>query len=189
MLNKLHLKEIVKSGHKSLYYEIDGHKGSLLQKIIFFDIFPIIISFGLYFFTNFQTMLPDFSSDILSGLSLFSGLLFSLIVVIVDKAKARKATLIASVNEEEKNYLTKYLLYSEQLVTQISLSIIYAFIVILLLIMGLIKLENCNISTEIIEIMSSVGMILITYFSIQFFILILLIISGMFSIFINDIDS
>lgn len=189
MLNKLHLCEIIKSGHKSLYQEIDGHKGNLIQKILIFDITPIIISIGLFLFTNFQNMLPDFSSDILSGLSLFSGLLFSLIVVIVDKAKARKATLLASTNEEEKNYLTKYLLYSEQLVTQISLSIIYAFTVILLLILGLIRLENLEVSSQVISLMCSIGIILITYFSIQFFILILLIISGMYSIFINDIDS
>lgn len=189
MLNKLHLWEIIKNGHISLYHEIDGHKGSVRQKIIVFDFLPVVISFGLYFLTNFQSKLPEFSSDILSGLSIFSGLLFSLIVVIVDKAKTRKATLLSSENEEEKNYLTKYLLYSEQLVTQISLSIIYAFIVILLLILSLIRLENLNIPIEIMTIMSSIGIFLITYFSIQFFFLILLIISGMYSIFINDIDN
>lgn len=189
MLNKLHLREIIKNGHKSLYHEIDGHKGSVWQKIAVFDFSPFVISMGLYFLTNFQSKLPEFSSDILTGLSMFSGLLFSLIVVIVDKAKARKATLMTSENEEEKNYITKFLLYSGQLVTQISLSIIYAFIIIILLIINLIRIENLNISFEIMSIISLVGILLITYFSLQFLILILLIISGMYSVFIDDIHN
>lgn len=187
MLNKLHLREIFVNGHKSLAKEIDGQKGNILQKILIFDFLPVVISFFLFFYTNFQSMLPQFSSDILSGLSLFSGLLFSLIVVIVDKAKTRKANLLASSNEEEKNYLSKYLIYSEQLVTQISLSILYAFIVIFLLIFIRISLTNFNITHEFSTVLSTIGIILITYFSIQFLILILIIISGMFSIFINEI--
>lgn len=189
MLRKLHIWEIIKNGHKSLYHEIDGYKGNVIVKFLLFDLSPLIVSLFFVFFSNFHYKLEEFSSDILSGLSLFSGLLFSLIVVIVDKAKARKGSLLSSKNEEEKNYLSKYLLYSEQLITQISLSIIYSFSIIILLVLTQIQIENIPIPINIILFLYFAGITLITYFSIQFFILILIIISGMYSVFINELDN
>jgi|SRR5690554_491469 len=188
MIGKFHILEVIKDGHKSLYTDIDGYIRNKASKIIIFDLAPIIISFVLFFMTDFSQHLKEFSSDILTGISIFSGLLFSLIIVIVDKAKTRKTELINNKNDEIKNYVNKYLRFSEQLISQISLSIIYSFTIIIILILSSISIDFFEVPLILNKILFSMGIITIVYFSIQFFILLLIIISGMYSVFISDIS-
>jgi|SRR5690554_2902080 len=189
MIGKFHIIEIIKDGHRSLYTDIDGYVRSKLSKILMFDILPLLIALLMVFLSNFSEKLSSFSSDILTGISIFSGLLFSVIIVIVDKAKVRKAEMIDNKNDEIKIHLSKYLLFSEQLVSQISLAIFTSFLVIISLISSLISIQNIDIPVFIIESLSFLGVVSIIYFSIQFFILLLVIISGMYSIFVSEISN
>lgn len=190
MKDKFHLKEIIVNAHKSLYKDVNNNTISLSAKVIGFDVFPGLLAGLIIFLGNSINLLKDFSESLLTTFSLFSGLLFSLIIVLVDKAKSRKLDLIKNENDESKNYLKRYLNFSEQLISQISFSIILSFVVIIVLLCSQLKLDNewfNNSSIKTFQLYLS--SFTLFYFSIQFIILLAVIISGMFSVFLEEIDN
>jgi hypothetical protein len=190
MKGKFHLKEIIVNAHKSLYKDVNNNTISLSAKVIGFDVFPGLLAGLIICLGNSINLLKDFSESLLTTFSLFSGLLFSLIIVLVDKAKSRKLDLIKNDNEESKNYLKRYLNFSEQLISQISFSIILSFVVIIILLCSQLKFDNewfNNSSIKMLQLYLS--SFTLFYFSIQFIILLAVIISGMFSVFLEEIDN
>lgn len=188
-----HISEIIIETHKSLTRNKSNHKSKriLYRKIIFFDVFPLILGTILFLLGNSIFSNENLVSYLLTTYSIFSALLFSLIIVIVDKAKKLKETLSLE-SQENIQYLKRYLLFSKNLITRISFTIVLSLILIFLLLLGTIEFSGlkkfvCDIS-RFIEIWAVVVSMLVFYFSTQFFILIFQIVSSMYSVFIEELE-
>lgn len=160
-------------------------KGGLWRKILFFDLMPGIISLFIIISGNSIIKNDSLVNYILVTCSIFAGLLFSLIVVIVDKAKRKKDTKNPAI-ESEFYYLMKYLRFSRQLITKISFAIVVAFIdIVLIALLSLdFQIQHAFLDTTTTVIIG----FLIFYFFIQFGILILNIISDMYDVFTEEIS-
>ncbi|SFF19381.1 hypothetical protein [Sunxiuqinia elliptica] len=183
------VKQILKEAHKALYTEDTGDVSTIkkIVKIFVFDLFPGLVAIFLIFTDNILDSSSSLIGSILTTCSIFAGLLFSLIIVIVDKAKKIKETK----NEEvlsEFYYLKKYLRFSKHLITKISYTILISLLVIVFsaflnLNFGLGKYISF-VSTYKLHIIS----FFIYYFSIQFILLIIDIVSDMYDVFLEEID-
>lgn len=128
----------------------------------------------------------NFIDYLLLTCSIFAGLLFSLMVVIVDKAKKIKEVK-DSKKENEFYYLRKYLRFSRHLITKISFSIFLALVIIIIV--------SCNnltfgIKVSILnQLKPEIFTFFLFYFAIQFGLLILDIISDMYEVFKDEIGN
>lgn len=131
MLNKFNIIEIIRDSKDSLKKDINGYTNNRLSNSIVWVFIPIIISFSL-------VILGFFISDkvvgyLITGLSIFAGLFFSLLMLIIDKANKKKEKYFYSNNEEDANYLKRYLNFSKQLISKIAHCIIISILIIIVL--------------------------------------------------------
>ncbi len=182
------VKNITIEAHKALYIDNGGYeeKNGMIKKILFFDLLPFVIGVVFVILGNVLKSDSPIVDNILIVCSIFSGLLFSLIIVIVDKAKKMKEETDVNL-EAKRNYLKRYLRFSRHLIVKIS----YAIILSILIIVGCVTL-SMNILPDdwmsfIQELKPTVVSLVIYYFSIQFLFFIVDIISDMYDVFIEEI--
>ena len=118
--------------------------------------------------------------------SIFAGLLFSLIIVIVDKAKKIKETK-SEIIESEFYYLSRYLRFSKHLITKIAFTILVSLLIIVLLIFANLKLGIGSLIPLLADTKKYIVSFFVIYFSIQFIYLIVNIISDMYDVFLEEI--
>ena len=187
MTYNFHIVEIVRYAHKSLYTDINGNRSGLGWKLFLFDILPLLLAVLLIWLGNDLSVIEEISTYLFTTLSLFAGLLFSLIVVIVDKAKSKKLQ-ITSQDEEVLNYYQRYMNFSEQLITQISFTILLSLGIILFLFGKQLEVDvGYSFHAEVCKWTNRGLDGLIYYFSFQFLIMLLIIISGMYSVFLDEL--
>jgi len=186
----LKVKHIVKAAHKALFTEISGtvKPKAKRNKILLFDILPGLIAFFIIFKGNFLVKDSAMINYIMTTCSIFAGLLFSLIIVIVDKAKKIKETKSDKV-ENEFYYLSRYLRFSRHLITKIAFTILVSLAIIILLILANLKLGIGNIIPILADTKKYIVSFLVIYFSIQFIYLIVNIISDMYDVFLEEIGT
>lgn len=131
------LFEIRKEAHRSLYYD---NRNRLIAKkrklnLIYYGI-PILISITLVFLNQFLT--ENSITYFITGISIFAGLFFNLLIVVSDKMEKRK-TQLESVYEPTSKYAEDYKLFSERLIASISYAILLSILVI-----GLMFLTQIN---------------------------------------------
>lgn len=186
----LKVKQIFIESHKALYTEDNGTviQKRRIFKIFLFDILPFIAALYMVLSNNIIKGDSDLIANILTICSIFAGLLFSLIIVIVDKAKKMKEEK----NQEKESdfyFLKKYLRFSKHLIVKIAFTIIVSLLIIVL--SATINIDF-HISTFLPKIAIYKGHFLsffIYYFSIQFILLILDIISDMYDVFLDEINT
>ena len=180
--------EIIRESHKSLFTELSGvvYARAKWAKIIVFDVLPGIVSALFISNSNLVNKDKEVMQYLLMTCSIFAGLLFSLIIVIVDKAKKIKDKPRGN-NEGEFYYVSRYLRFSKQLITKISFAIIIALIVIIFGILGEINFGLTFIPEGISKFKNHIISFIICYFSTQFFLLVIHIISEMYSVFLEEI--
>ena len=186
MISKI--QQIIIEAHKSFYTETSGVKSrrGKFIKAIFFDLMPGIVSVYLVLVPNLIIAKSIVVGYLLTTYSIFAGLLFSLIIVIVDKAKKIKEK--ANVEKEERFYYVKrYLRFSKQLITKIAFTIIIALILIMLSLITQLNFGMHNISSWIAIHKPHIVSFLIFYFTIQFVLMILQIVSEMYEVFLEEI--
>lgn len=123
------------------------------------------------------------SSDIISGIGLFAGLMFTLLFVITGNYKARKLELRNSKNEEDVKYLHSYFAFAKQSISLISYSIVKAgAIIIISIIYSLLDSETLSNIARII--LSS--LLFINWW--QFVIILIKILSEMYAMLYDDIN-
>ncbi|MCT4648460.1 MAG: hypothetical protein N4A74_25965 [Carboxylicivirga sp.] len=183
-----HLFEIATESHSSLCFNDKGKVtiSSKIKKIALFDILPGAISITLILFGNLLTCNSNLISYLLTTYSIFSALLFSLIIVIVEKAKKQKETLKIE-GQEDKEYLERYLRFSKFLITRISFTILIAFTLIITLIATQLTLNPFDL--YLLKGLKDPILSFLTYYlSVQFFFMVLLIISEMYSLFLEELQ-
>jgi len=131
------LFEIRKEAHRSLYYD---NRNRLIAKkwklrLIYYGI-PVLISITLIFLNQFLT--ENSITYFITGISIFAGLFFNLLIVVSNKMEMRKLQL-ESVYEPTSKYAKDYKLFSERLIASISYAILLSILVI-----GLMFLTQIN---------------------------------------------
>ena len=185
----LKIKQIFIESHKALYTEDNGTVSSKKKalKIIFFDVLPLLIALYLIWSNNILKTESALINNILTICSIFAGLLFSLIIVIVDKAKKIKEEK-STKKEHDFYFLKRYLRFSKHLIVKISFTIIISLLIIVFAILINLNFGLGNMIPWGAAIYKNHFLsFFIYYFSIQFILLILDIVSDMYDVFIEEI--
>lgn len=109
-------------------------------------VFPIIISLIIIFCLSININ-TDLFRNLIAGISLFSGLLFSIIFIVSNNYKDRKVSY-NSKDEENKRYLKAYYDFSTNLISLISYSIIKALYIIVITVVISIYYEYVELKTD-----------------------------------------
>lgn len=144
------------------------------------------IAFGIYCaFGRFNLL--NMGGDILSGLSIFIGVLFSLLLLIYDRAKTYKERVNSGTSDNsEKNIFMSYLNFSKALILEISFTIVTSVGLILSILLG----ETDNIfPKEYQDLVYQINIFFITSLAAFQFILVLDVLKQMFEYFISNLDT
>jgi hypothetical protein len=184
----LKVRHIIIEAHTALFTEISGivKPKARFYKILLFDILPGLIAFYIVYLGNFFSKDSVMINYIMTTCSIFAGLLFSLIIVIVDKAKKMKETKSKD-TENEFYYLSRYLRFSRHLITKIAFTIIVSLSIIILLIFANLKLGIGSLIPLFSDTKKYIISFCVIYLSIQFIYLIVNIISDMYDVFLEEI--
>ncbi|MDR2084887.1 MAG: hypothetical protein LBP67_07825 [Bacteroidales bacterium] len=179
MLKRLNIFEICKDGINAIQGES--------KRITFFLIYwliPIIFAIILCHFDCFIS--KGISSDIIGGIGLFAGLMFTLLFVVTNSYRTRKEQLSKDESDENKSYLTRYNTFAENIVSLISYSIVKAGLIIVftLAYISLLTYECNNLSVIFSKICN--GLLIIQL--IQFAIIITMILKEMYAMLYDDIN-
>lgn len=190
--NKIKIFEIRKDAINSLFKDIRGIETSRKRIVIFYYyIFPLFISLFLVFLG--VKIDKEIASYLITGISIFAGLFFNLLIVVSDKMKHRKI-FFNSEKEHLKNYAELYKNFSEQLTAYISYSIVLSLILIGLIFLTQIDVNNINFilltrkSIMVFEFIKDVFSFLVFYFGNQFLLILTIILSNMYIMLIDDIN-
>lgn len=163
---------------------------SFLSMVWLYFSVPGIIGFSLVFIGLSVT--PSITSYLITGVSIFAGLFFNLLIVVADKYNLRKKELADNDNDEIKNYLTRYHNFSKQLISQVSLAILLSILLIMLLFTANFHLLNESYSFKNMEISSDFLIqardVVIFTLGIQFIGLLILILSKMYQMLLEDLE-
>ena len=179
MLSKLNVFEICKDGSNAIRGEN--------KKSVFFLIYwlcPVMLAAALWHFDYYIS--KDISSDIVGGIGLFAGLMFTLLFVVTNSYRTRKEQLSKDESEESKNYLDRYNTFAQNTVSLISYSIVKAGLIILftLAYVSLLAYE-CN---NLLRVFAKICNGLLVIQLIQFAIVITMILKEMYAMLYDDIN-
>lgn len=198
MLSETNLFLIIKDANKSLFTSIDGviEKKDKAIKLYIFDLLPTIISILIVISNGILN--ESLTNILITGLSIFSGLFFSLIFVVTEKAKEIRKEYTESTDDELINFKIRYLNFSKQLIAQISYSILIALMIILLAFLTKIELSSDLIrlpdyfqnGLALSKLIIPKLLYLILYILlIRFLIVFVIILSSMYSMFLEQINN
>lgn len=161
---------IIKDGINSLFYNIEGNKNPKNKIYILFIGIPLVIA--IYFRNEDMSSIID---DLLSCLSIFTALIFSVLFIVPDKLSQRIKDFQEKRNDSTHNYLIRYLNFSKIFIKQLSFIIVLCIVLIVLLI-----IQKIHSSTPIVFTNTLLFTILIMYlFSI---------LSNIYILLMDDID-
>lgn len=165
------IAKILKDGITSLFYDIDGNKRPKAKIILFFVIIPIAFSL----ISLKVDKLYEIVDTLLTCLSIFTALIFTVLFIVPDKLTDRIKILKEKDDDATHDYLIRFYNFTKSFVKQISFVIVLSLALIILLIMQ--KLYTCDILTFI---NSSLFVTLIFY--------VLIILSNMYILLMDDIE-
>lgn len=198
--NKLNIWEIRDDAKSSLNKDVNGNDYEKSMVIFFYEILPTIISVLLI---SLGVFIDDNSSNyFIGGISIFAGMFFSLLFVVVDKLNTKRQIVDEfKLNNKDVpdgllNYLTRYEIFSEQQVSIISYSIIQCIWLILLMflckIIDTYSLEELS-KLDYIYYLIYLFKVLINFSTFllgsKLIILLFVILSNMYVILMQDINS
>ncbi|MEP0984945.1 hypothetical protein [Ekhidna sp.] len=133
----------------------------------------------------------EISNYFITGISIFAGLFFNLLLVVADKMNVKKRILDLDSNEETKNYVIRYKHFSEQLISQISYAIVISLVLIILMFLThfgtwlstIDAIDLTNFISFYIPILDTV----IFYFGVKFIIMLFVILSSMYVMLLDDL--
>lgn len=151
MFSKFNIKELFYDGLKLLKGE-----SKLMQFILLHLIVPVIVAF-CFFHLNVKIN-QDFVSNIISSISIFSGLLFSVIFILTENYSRRKNYInLVEYNKENnkelegeyKKYIERYRQFTNDTSTLILFSVVLAILIVLtLLLLNIVDKTSITSSPE-----------------------------------------
>jgi hypothetical protein len=189
----LKLKNIRNEAIHSLYYDNrDKLVSSKFKLNLFYYGIPFIFS-SLLISLN-QLLNESSITYFITGISIFAGLFFNLLIVISDKMEKRKKLLYSNYEPTNK-YAKDYKNFSERLIASISYAIILSIIVIGLMFftqLNFVRLEKYFIK-EYVEYLNKISDYFFNFSSyfigFQFLILLLHILTDIYDMLIHDMNT
>ncbi len=179
MLSNYNLSEIVKDGLSA----IKGDSGMMSFMGIFL-VLPVCITTLLWYFD--YKISNDITSNIIGGIGLFAGLMFTLLFVVANNYKDRKASINSS-DEEDVRYIKRYKEFADNIISLISISIVYAGALVLLIVVYSSSIESVlwiDVYSTVSEYLSPVIILLL----IHFILIIIRILKEMYAMLYDDIN-
>lgn len=189
----LKLKKIRSEAIHSLYYD---NRDKLISSKFKLNLFYYGIPF---FFSSLLICLNQLLNEnsityFITGISIFAGLFFNLLIVVSDKMEKRKK-LLHSNYEPTHKYAKDYKIFSERLIASISYAIILSIIVIGLMFftqLNYVRLEK-YFEKEYILYLNIISDYFFNFFSyffgFQFIILLLHILTDIYDMLIHDMNT
>ena len=125
------LKEIYTNTFSFLSKDDSGRNKKRNSTYCYFKVLPVVLS-TLLVVSNIY-LDKDIISYLISFISIFAGLFFALIFIVVDKFNVRRNTFTTN-NDEDVNYIERYKLFSIRFINQISYLILVSILLILIMI-------------------------------------------------------
>lgn len=190
MWSKIKIWEIRKDALLSLRKDYNGR--IVKNKYIFLSYYyliPFLIS--AIFLLIGVSINSEISNYFITAISIFAGLFFNLLLVVADKLNIRRKLLENDKNEETVNYVKRYTHFSEQLISQISYTIVLSLSLIVLMFLIHFKSWLPQWDIEYVSIIyKTLKYILngtIFYVGMQFIIMLFVILSSMYVMLLDDI--
>jgi hypothetical protein len=189
----LKLKDIRKEAIHSLYY--DNREKLISSKLmvnLFYYGIPFLLSTILICLN--QLLNENSITYFITGISIFAGLFFNLLIVVSDKMEKRKK-LLHSNYEPTHKYAKDYKIFSERLIASISYAIILSIILIGLMFftqLNFVVLEKyfIKVFVEYLNKISDYFFNFSSYFiGFQFIILLLHILTDIYDMLIHDMNT
>lgn len=135
MFTKFNLFELLNDGFSEIRVS-----SNLFFSIVLHFIIPIFLTLLFIFFNiRFDN---EIISNIISSISIFSGLLFSVIFIVTENYLKRKHSLLNNSNEEAKRYINRYKDFAKHTTTLILFSVAIAVISIIFLLLYLFIIKG-----------------------------------------------
>lgn len=177
MNENFHIAEIISDGFKTIENN---------WKRFFVLIFiPILIGSSLTIYKSIEVN-EDYINIIISSLSIFAGFFFTLIVYVADKAANKKNEYRGKENEEDIRFINTYLDFIEKLISQISYSILLSIFIICMSLISQLELP-CLIIGPFCNYFNLFITFIIISLIFHFLTYLLLIISNMYALFLEEI--
>lgn len=189
----LKLKNIRNEAIHSLYYDNrDKLISSKFKLNLFYYGIPFIFA-SLLISLN-QLLNESSITYFITGISIFAGLFFNLLIVVSDKMEKRKKLLYSNYEPTNK-YAKDYKIFSERLIASISYAIILSIVVIGLMFftqLNFMRLEKYFIK-EYVEYLNTISDYFFNFSSyfigFQFLILLLHILTDIYDMLIHDMNT
>lgn len=180
MIRNFNIKDVICDGYKS----IRGDSNKFVFVLIYL-LLPLLFG-GLMSIMDYKIS-GNVTSDILGGIGLFAGLMFTLLFVVTSNYKNRKDQLSGNNDEENINYIKRYHSFTEDAVSLISYSIVKAGLVIIITIVYVSVLSE-NVYEQghnlLIRILSGILIMQL----LQFLMIIVRILKEMYAMLYDDIS-
>lgn len=189
----LKLKDIRSEAIHSIYYDNREKLISSKWKLnVFYYGIPFILSTLLISLNQFLT--ENSITYFITGISIFAGLFFNLLIVVSDKMEKRKKLLLSNYEPTHK-YAKDYKIFSERLIASISYAIILSIIII-----GLMFFTQLNYQAlekyflkECVKYIDKISDILFNFLSyfigFQLIIILLHILTDIYDMLIHDMNT
>lgn len=179
MFSNYCLREIIKDGYKAVKSD-----SSIFACFILFLLIPLGIVTATWYFE--YKIEKDILSNIIGGIGLFAGLMFTLLFIVANNFKSRKLQ-VDSDEEEDVEYIERYKVFAENIIAMISLSIIYAGILVVLIVIYSLSIKSYfgnDIYTCASEYLSAIIIVLLSHFML----IIIRILKEMYAMLYDDIN-
>jgi hypothetical protein len=191
--NNIKLNEIRKQAKESLKYRDLNANSKTKIYWLYLYVLPILFSLVLLLLGLFIE--KEIASYFITSISIFAGLFFSLLFIVTDKYGTKKDDLkeITEQGDDEiRNYLKRYKNFSTFLIRQISYTIVLAIVLIILLSIVYFYPQFPQIDCCIWKYTKLAGKYLLNgviyYWIAQFVVFLLVILSNMYVMLLDDIN-
>lgn len=188
MWEKIKISEIRQDALKSLSLDYNGNRNNKWILRLYYYMIPLVISLIVVIIG--ARIDDQVANYFITGISIFAGLFFNLLLVVADKLNVKKRLLETDDNIETIEYIKRYRNFSEQLISQISYTIIISIFLIML--MFLTHVENWLNTIQILqefkyfELLRSFFDVFIFYVGVKFIVLLSVILSSMYIMLLDD---
>lgn len=179
MIHNFNIIEIISDGYRSIRGD-----SKMFAFVLVYILIPLLLG-GFLSFKDY-TISGGVTSDIVGGIGLFAGLMFTLLFVVTSNYKNRKEQLSNKTDDEDVNYINRYRKFTEDAVKLISYSIVKAGFVIIITIayVSILPEDTCGQKNTLL--LKIVNGLLIMQLS-QFLMVIVRILKEMYAMLYDDI--
>jgi len=190
MWTKIKIWEIRKDSLLSLRKDINNRiVKNKFNVILYYNLIPLIIA--IIFLIIGVTINSEIANYFITAISIFAGLFFNLLLVVASKLNERKKIIDSNSDEETVNYVERYTNFSEQLISQISYTIILSLLLIVLMFFIHFKKWLPHFEWQYLSLfyhgLKCLLNGIIFYIGVQFIVMLFVILSSMYTMLLDDI--